>query len=194
MNNFTMIEDENALSVDERKRILRKRMKKRRAENENRDSKAVLMTENLLSVLPETVKKVFVYLSFSSEADTDFLIEKLIERGIEIFCPRVEGKYMVAAAYSSELCLSELGIREPTGEAYTGSIDAVVLPLLAVDKKGNRLGYGGGYYDRFLQDYPSALKIAFCYDFQVVEEVPKKEWDIPAEYIVTDKRVLRVEK
>lgn len=66
--------------------------------------------------------------------------------------------------------------------------------MLAVDEKGNRLGYGGGYYDRYLRLHPSALRIAYGFDFQVVKSVPKEEHDERVDMIVTDKRVLTVDE
>jgi 5-formyltetrahydrofolate cyclo-ligase len=56
-----------------------------------------------------------------------------------------------------------------------------------------RLGYGGGYYDAFIKQHPSAEKVAYCFDFQIVRETPSEEWDERADIIVTDKRVVRVE-
>ena len=96
---------------------------------------------------------------------------------------------MVAVALCEDCALSKWGIREPVGKAYTGDIDLIVLPLLAVDRQGNRLGYGGGYYDKFLQKHPKAVTVAYCYDFQIVQSVPVESTDKSVQYIVTDKRI-----
>ena len=197
MNNLRFVKDEET-DIVERKKRLRAYMKNRRAENENRDLKEELLTKNALSLV-ETLfaermgkgeqLRCFCYLSYSSEAGTDMLVEKLQEKGVEVLCPRVEGKEMSAVALGEDCALSKWGIREPVGKAYTGDIDLIVLPLLAVDRQGNRLGYGGGYYDKFLQKHPKAVTVAYCYDFQIVQSVPVESTDKSVQYIVTDKRI-----
>lgn len=193
---------EEEISVRERKKRLRAYMKERRADNENRDVKEALLAENFFKLLGElfgertgagTRLTCFCYLSYSSEAPTDKLIERLLEAGVNVTCPRVEGNEMVAVEYGADVALSERGIREPIGEAYEGEINLIVLPLLAVDKRGNRLGYGGGYYDAFVKAHPQAKRVAYGYDFQVIGEVPTEETDERAEYIVTDKRAFKTE-
>lgn len=169
-------------------------MKGRRAENENRDVKEKLAAENLLGFLKTrwagTERKVFVYLSFSSEMGTDILIERLIEEGYSVYCPRIENGEMLAVKYGKDFTLSKMGIREPLGEPLLEAPDLVITPLLAVDRAGNRLGYGGGYYDRYFEKYPSSKRIGFCFDFQIVNGIPHTREDKCLEVIVTDKQVL----
>lgn len=184
--------DGEPLSVAEKKARLRRRMKKRRSENENRDAKELLLLENFIRSGAAEGERFFVYLSYSSEAPTDKLIEYLAGAGKKVYCPRVEGKEMAAVAMGEDFYLSPYGIREPVGEAYEGEIDIVVLPLLAVDGRGARLGYGGGYYDRFLKRHKNALRVAYCFDFQVVENVPEEETDERVQKIVTDKRIIEI--
>ena len=149
-------------SVAERQKLLRAYMKKRRAENENRDVKEDLLVENFFTVLERTREMrtagtrlcVFTYLSFSVEAGTDKLIQRLLERGDKVLCPRVEGKEMLAIEWGEDFSLSAFGIREPMGTPFDGNIDLIVTPLLAADRQGNRLGYGRGYYDTFFKKTP----------------------------------------
>ncbi len=194
-NNFKIVK--NGGDVAEQKRELRAYMKRRRGDNENRDVKERLLNENLFGLLEKVYSTgawssltAFVYLSYSSEARTDKLVEALIEKGVRVVCPRVDGNRMEAVLYGEELALSKRGIREPVGEIYEGKIDFAVVPLLAADEKKGRLGYGGGYYDRFFQAREGMLKIGYCYDFQIVEEVPCEPRDFPLDGIVTDKRVI----
>ena len=197
MNNLRFVKEDET-DIVERKKRLRAYMKGRRADNENRDMKEERLTKNALSLVEtlfgEKIAKgerlrCFCYLSYSSEAGTDTLVEKLQEKGVEVLCPKVEGKEMVAVALGEDCALSKWGIREPVGEADTGEMDCIILPLLAVDRQGNRLGYGGGYYDRFLQNHPNAVTVAYCYDFQIVQSVPTERTDKSVQYIVTDKRI-----
>lgn len=202
MSNLRFV-DTNELNVCERKKQLRTYMKRRRADNENRDVKEKLLTQNFLNLFESVFKEkissgktinCFCYLSYSAEAGTDTLVEALQARGVRVFAPRVEGSEMVAVAIGEDYAISKWGIREPLGEAYTGEIDCIVLPLLAVDKKGNRLGYGGGYYDKFLSKHKQAVTVAYCYDFQVINSVPIEETDESVQYIATDKLWMKTEK
>jgi 5-formyltetrahydrofolate cyclo-ligase len=79
------------------------------------------------------------------------------------------------------------GIAEPTGEIFTdyAAIDFIVVPGVAFDAKGNRLGRGKGYYDRLLPRIPSAYKAGICFPFQLVEEVPAESFDIRMDIIIT---------
>lgn len=131
------------------------------------------------------VKTFFVYRSFRDEAETGELIASLKAMGKIVLSPRVEGSEMVAVEDKGRYALSRFGIEEPVGEAYRGGIDVTVLPLLAVDGAGHRLGYGGGYYDRFLQE-KETLKVGYCYEFQVLDEVPFEACDVTVDLICTE--------
>ena len=188
--------DQDEQDGENRKIQLRVYMKKRRADNENRDAKERLLIENTLAVLTQieragTQRKVFCYLSYSSEAPTDGLIESLTENGFAVYAPRIENGDMLAVAVGEDFTLSDLGIREPIGRAYEGEIPFAVAPLLAVDEKGNRLGYGGGYYDRYFANNPRTVRIGYCFDFQLLSCVPSVETDEPLDWVVTDKRIIK---
>ena len=179
------------LSAAERKASLRAQMKKRRGEDENRDAKEALLLDNFLRAGLAEKERYFVYLSFSSEAPTDKLVAYLLDANKQVYAPVTDGKEMRAVALGEDFTLSPFGVREPVGEPFEGTPDVVVLPLLAVDGRGVRLGYGGGYYDRFLERHPEALAVAYCFDFQIVREVPEEEHDRRAALIISDKRIIR---
>ena len=194
--------EEDETSVAERKKKLRAYMKERRANNENRDVKEGLLLENFLalyqavfgeSIGAGTRRTFFVYLSFSSEAPTDKLIQTLIEYGHNVCAPRVINGEMQAVQIvedETDFAYSPFGNVEPIGQEYQGAIDVAIIPLLAVDAKGNRLGYGGGYYDRFLQKYPQIKRVGYAFDFQILPIVPHAQQDEKVKYIVTDKRTV----
>ena len=192
------VEEKNGESLAAQKSRLREYMKNRRAENENRDGKERLLLENFKTFLLQQgineQRKFFIYLSFSMEAPTDELITTLLQADHEIYCPRIENGDMVMAKYGNDFTLSHMGIREPMGDSYDGQIDYIVVPLLAADAQGNRLGYGKGYYDRFLKKYPNAKRIGYCYDFQILKNVPTERHDQPLNWIITDKRIFQMEK
>lgn len=196
-NNFTILRGgaDETETVKERKKRLRLSMKKRRSENEDRDLKEERLVRYALELVGEK-KSVFVYLSFSSEATTDKLVEALLSAGVAVYAPRVEGKEMVAVPLDedSDFALSDYGVREPLGEAYEGEIEAAIVPLLAVDPRGVRLGYGGGYYDKFFAKHPEIFKVGYGYEFQIVDELPEEETDVRLNAIVTDVRVIKIRK
>lgn len=181
--------------IPQRKANLRAYMKGKRAENTNRDIKEQRLIEHFYQAIfskmagAGTSLTFFIYLSFFREASTDCLIERLIEDGHKVYCPRVENGEMYAVEYGEDFTLSDYGIREPIGEHFTGKIDVAVIPFLAVDKQGNRLGYGGGYYDRYLKQ-SAAKRVAFGYHFQIANEVPCEAWDEKMDVIVTDEEIL----
>ena len=190
--------DDGEVSIQERKKALRAYMRARRSEIVNRDVKEELLAKNFFQAIERvgagTYRSVFLYLSFSHEAGTDKLLEDLLKKGKIVYCPRVEGKAMDAVLYEENLSLSSFGIREPLGKAFEGDIDVAVVPLLAVDEQGNRLGYGGGYYDKYLSAHPNTLKIGYCYDEQIVRALPVDENDQRMDVVVTDKRIVCVTK
>ncbi|MBQ4268703.1 MAG: 5-formyltetrahydrofolate cyclo-ligase [Clostridia bacterium] len=195
MSKFTFVTDSagNETDLKAKKTALRKYMKERRANNENRDVKETLLTENTLDGLREQLngkETFFVYLAKSSEAPTEKLIERLLASGKKVYCPRIDGKTMQAVAFGDDFTLSEFQTVEPVGDVYEGEIDAVIAPLLAADRQGGRLGYGGGYYDRFFAEHPNALKIGYCFDFQLTKEVPTESTDIRLDIVVTDKQII----
>ena len=173
--------DAEPSNLPQQKARLRAYMKGKRAENTNRDVKEQRLIEHFYqAVFPKmqgegTRLTFFIYLSFFREAPTDRLIERLIADGHTVCCPRLENGEMYAVEYGEDFTLSEYGIREPVGERFTGKIDVAVIPFLAVDKQGNRLGYGGGYYDKYLKQ-STAKRVAFGYHFQIANEVPCEAW------------------
>jgi 5-formyltetrahydrofolate cyclo-ligase len=96
--------------------------------------------------------------------------------------------------FAVDLMDGQFGILEPKPDAVRpidcDQIDAALVPGLAFDETGNRLGRGMGYFDRILQDL-RGVKIALAYDFQIVSEVPKEAHDAPMDFIVTEKRVMK---
>lgn len=173
---------------------MRAYMKAKRAENTNRDVKEERLIEHFYQAIfgetphPGMRLTFFIYLSFFREAPTDELIERLLADGHKVYCPRVEKDKMVLVEYGEDFTLSDFGIREPVGEEYLGKVDVAVIPFLAADRQGNRLGYGGGYYDSYLKN-STAKRVAYGYGFQIVNSVPTEAWDEKVDIIVTDEEI-----
>ncbi len=139
-------------------------------------------------------KCIMAYLAFRSEVDLKSLLEFCKEKGIRTALPRITGSgIMEAAEYadSSLLQQNKFGIYEPSNTCgiEKENIDVIVVPAVAFDEEGYRLGYGGGYYDRFLENI-KAVKIGVCFDFQILNALPKEEHDIKMDVVISEKRTL----
>ena len=128
----------------------------------------------------------FIYYSFGSEADTHRLIDALLGLGKRVSLPRVEGDGMSAVPYrrGDVLRRGAFGVPEPAGQACGGDIEVVIVPLLAVNSSGYRLGYGGGYYDRWLADL-QGLTVCICPEERLVDELPREGFDVPVQLVLS---------
>ena len=153
----------------------------------------------------QQAKYVLCYADYKNEVMTKKLMEVLFEQGKELFLPKVSGEEMEFYCIISLQDLEEgyKGIPEPSvacKEVFTKELweeykEAVVmlLPGAAFSEKGGRIGYGKGYYDRYLMRIPCKERIAICYEFQVVEDIPTDVHDIPVTAIITDERIRYIE-
>ena len=157
--------------------------------------------ENLLS-LEELggAHVVMAYAANAEEIDPALAIESLYARGVVVAMPRIEAEGVLGVhlvGWGDELEPGPLGIRQPPAAAPRvplDSIDAVVVPGVAFDKSGYRLGYGGGYYDRLLPKLrDDRVRIGYAYDEQVVEDLPAADHDEQVDAVVTPTRVIRAE-
>lgn len=140
---------------------------------------------------------IMVYLSTQSEVMTGPIINFLHSKGRRLFAPCLRGKKIFPAALGRPCTLKKgaFGIFEPAParppHARTG-LSAVLVPGIAFDLKGNRLGFGGGYFDRFLKSLPKKTKkIALAFSGQIVQAVPKEPHDIKMDHIITEKGVFK---
>lgn len=159
------------------------------------------ITSSLLQ-LPalRAARRALVYLSFGSEFDTAELIEALRRQGTTLVLPRIErGQRMLALHAVGDLVTDLVpgvwGIREPDPErcprVTRESLDLVLAPGVAFSPRGERLGYGGGYYDRLLAQWPQRPPVlAAAFDVQVVATLPVAAHDVPVDGVVTESRVL----
>jgi 5-formyltetrahydrofolate cyclo-ligase len=180
---------------------LREQMRARLAEQGAADVRArsAAIWERL-SVLREFViaRRLLVYVSTGNEVDTQGLIRQLLAMGRQVSVPRFEPatqRYVASELrdFDAELTAGKFGILEPKPEAVRpmalDRIDATLVPGLAFDETGNRLGRGLGHFDRLLCQ-TSGVKIALAFDFQVLDEVPAGAHDARMDFIVTETRVV----
>ena len=140
---------------------------------------------------------VMGFWSFGSEVATPPLLEALHARGVRVCLPRIEEGDLVAVAYEPGDPLREtpFGAREPTAGTILAPevLDRVVTPGVAFDRVGHRIGYGGGFYDRFLRRTRRGVpRIAIVFDLQVLpQELPVGSFDLGVDVIVTETETIR---
>jgi 5-formyltetrahydrofolate cyclo-ligase len=140
---------------------------------------------------------LMVFLSFGSEVLTDDLLRWGWEAGKRMVIPlcRPEDRSLTPCLLGSfgELEIGHYGIREPRAENIRPvpreEIDAIIVPAVAFDLRGYRVGYGGGYYDRFLPEVPRAVRIGAAFSCQIVPEIPADPHDVRIDRIVTENGV-----
>jgi 5-formyltetrahydrofolate cyclo-ligase len=184
--------------IDERKAALRAEMRRRRAEISAADRVrlATEARERLLG-LPElqTPGTVMVFASFGSEIPTEELIAGLRARGHRVLLPIVEEDVLQAVRFEpgDPMVETDYGPREPARQVAVDpdEIDVVIVPGLAFDRWGRRLGYGGAYYDRYLPQLAThALKVGAGFHQQLIRAVPSGRHDIRLDVVVTDREVV----
>ena len=135
----------------------------------------------------QAAQTVLMYYSLPDEVDTHAFIEKWCQKK-RILLPVVVGNELELRVFSSieELKTGSFGIAEPTGDLFTyyQTIDLAVVPGMAFDKKGNRLGRGKGYYDRLLPKLPNVFKVGVCFPYQLVDQVPTEATDIRMDAVI----------
>lgn len=182
------------------KKYLRAEFKKIRdsIQKSVRDTENKKIAENLInSDFYKNAKTVFIYASFGSEVETYDIIKQIIADEKRLAVPRCITKTHTMEAVciksTDELICGAYKISEPSENNKNilnpSEIDLVIVPALAFDRKGFRLGYGGGYYDRFLRDFGGA-SIGLCYAECLVDNLPYEEFDCRVSRIICPEEML----
>ncbi len=141
-------------------------------------------------------QQVFVYVSIDNEVRTHDLIQQLLDDGKTVAVPRIVDDRRIEPVRISnwdELAPDDWGILTSThGRRYEGSLDICITPGLAFTVDGHRLGYGRGYYDRFLNDRQSLVTIGLALECQIAGQIPTTQHDQPVDIIVTQDRTIVV--
>lgn len=182
--------------LDAMKNVIRKRMlvlrgKQFPAEKKKKD---FAIARKLAAFLPfKRAREFFTYISHESEVSTDSIILKYFG-GKKIIAPKMK---------NSGICLHEIknplqfvrgkfGIREPKVCLPLGKvkeIEIALIPAIAFDLDGHRIGYGGGHFDRLLSRL-KCVKVGLAYEFQIIDKVPAHPYDVPVNFIITEKRII----
>lgn len=144
-------------------------------------------------------KIIMTFISFGAEVDTHDFIKNSIEKGKRIVVP-------ITVPETKQLKLSEVfdfgelevgfyDILTPKEEFIRyvdpSEVDLIIVPGVAFDRNGYRIGYGGGYYDRFLANLDHVTKISLAFDMQLIPKIPTDHYDIPVNYIITENEIIK---
>lgn len=147
----------------------------------------------------QSATTILFYVSLPGEVDTHFLIQKALKSEKRVIVP-------ITDRYSRNLVLSEIkkfpcelhrstyGVMEPHPDFYRymspSELDLIIMPGVAFDRHGHRIGFGGGYYDNFLKKVPASIpRIALAFQFQVLDTIPREIWDKKTQYLITEEGI-----
>lgn len=136
----------------------------------------------------KNAETVYGYLPYNQEVRTVPMLEQALRDGKRVAAPKVYGDTMkfIYLEDLSRVAKSDMGIPEPVADVPVAEDKTalVLMPGLAFTKQGDRMGYGGGFYDRFLAEEPDHPTLALCYDFQIVDSLPTEAFDIPVDTVL----------
>ncbi len=146
----------------------------------------------LQSALYHNARTVMCYVSMRTEVDTHLLLQTMLRDGKTVCVPLVtdrngQMRAVIIRSWDDLKCVGSFGILEPSSEGATiepSEIDLVVVPGIAFTQSGQRLGMGGGYYDRFLAN-TQAVRIGFAFSCQIKQSLPTDVWDVTMDHLVT---------
>ena len=187
------------------KKVIREEIlaKRKKLGKETRDIYSKEILEKILSSsYYKNAKTIMTFVSFSDEVNTHEFMKRAIADGKRIVVPITfpENHQLKPSQLKAfnELEPGFYNILTPKEEFIRfidpQEIDLVITPGVAFRRDGYRVGYGGGYYDRFLSKIPNTPTIAICFDMQIVDDLPTDHYDIPVDYIYTEKNIIDTKK
>ena len=173
------------------KKELRRQIRelKRAMTNEQIDAASARLGELFLNCPQyKQAKTIYGYLPYNQEVRTVPMLEQAMKEGKRVAVPKCYGDEM-RFIYMDDLSKVEKGyanIPEPIADdpVADDKTALVLMPGMAFTKDGKRMGYGGGFYDKFLASEPDHPTVALCYDFQMVEDLPTEDYDIPVDCVL----------
>ncbi len=153
----------------------------------------------LESEIYKNAKQLMVYLPLGNETDTMDIIDVAFRDEKRLVLPVTdpESGVITPVLYEKDtkLIKGAFSVTEPvdTNPADMSKTDVVIVPGIAFDRLGNRVGFGKGCYDRLLKD-TTAFKVGFCYDFQICDKIPACEYDVKMDFLVTENGLISIDK
>lgn len=175
------------MNKQELRRTIRER-KRAMTEAEIRSRSEILAEKFAASDAYKAAKTIYGYLPYNQEVRTVPMLQRALDEGKRVAVPKVYGDDMkfIYLDDLTQVAKGYAGIPEPIADAPVAQDETalVLMPGLAFDRQGHRIGYGGGFYDKFLAREPHHPTLALCYDFQVQEALQTEEFDIPVDTVI----------
>lgn len=153
-----------------------------------------LLAQQHVIEIPEfkSARKVGIYHPLGSEVRTEAIARAARAQGKKVSLPRTEGNLIRFYEYEEgdELMQGKFGVMEPAPSRHAGPLDIVVIPGVVFDAQGCRIGYGKGFYDRFLAERHASFSVGLAYSFQVVEQLPRGRFDRKLGALATDEGIM----
>ena len=185
------------MNLLEQKKQLRKEIKQQRSQlSESDRSHKSQQIRQFLEEIDEfkQAKSIFCYISYLDEVETHTLISQFIEQKLALAVPKIMNKtemWAIPLENLSDLEPDKMGILTPISSQPAATLfDVAITPGLGFTEKGERLGYGRGYYDHWFENNEVRTKIGIAYEVQIVDQLPVEETDIPLDILVTEKRII----
>lgn len=163
----------------------------------NKEELSLSITKNIVSLpIWKKCSKLFLYISFKDEVKTDNLIKLAVKEGKKIYAPLILGKKMgfhrIDNIPESQLIINKMGILEPPKglpEYFPDDTSIMIVPGLVFTPNGDRIGRGGGYYDRYLSENRVLNKIGITFELQLRDRIPMEQWDKIMDIVITEKNI-----
>ena len=173
------------------KDLIRTQMILLRKKIPNKERISTIIVDKIINLdVFQKSKVIALYKSMDNEVNTKLLINRCIDK--KILLPRVTSNKIefIEINSNTQYRKSKIGVIEPIGNKYTGNIDLIIVPGISFDKNLNRLGFGKGYYDRYLKNR-DIFKIGICFDRQMIDSLPITDLDISMDIVITEKRIIK---
>ena len=173
------------------KKILREKYKAIRKNIKDKTFKEEIIKKKVL-LLAHNYQTIGIYVSLEDEVNTDEIIKELLKMDKKVYVPKVDGKrmdfYRIYSLDEIEISNNKYHLREPINleeKINPADVELMITPGLAFDMNNNRLGYGGGYYDRYLKDL-SCFKVGICFKEQLIDSLITDENDVLMDIVIND--------
>ena len=176
------------MTKDELRKLL---IKKRKEIIDKKELSTRIVNKVLELDIYKEAKVIALYKSMKDEVNTNSLINESLKEKV-VLLPRTINNEMYFVIINQDTLYekSNIGVLEPIGKRYNDKIDLIIVPGIAFDNDLNRIGFGKGYYDKYLS-HQDIYKIGICFDEQIVDYIPTLDHDIKMDMIITEKKLIK---